>query len=80
MKLRNTVILFMLCSGVIVGSQTVEEVLQKHAGFVRQVQSCDKRNWPIGDAACEGTALGIAHSYVLEHPDWFGPHALDKKP
>ena len=72
-----------LCVGcaTVTSSETVQDVLRRHAHFIRLVQSCEKRNWPVTDPACEGAALGLAHDYVQDHPEWFGPDALkDEKP
>ena len=63
------------CSAVL----TIPEILHKHAGLVRRVQSCEKRNWPVNDPVCVGISLSFAHAYVDDHPEWFGPDALKVK-
>ena len=60
--------------------QTAHEVVLKHANFVRKVQSCQRKHWPVNDAVCEGIALSLAGWVVDEHPELFGPDALKEQP
>jgi hypothetical protein len=68
--------LLILALAVPMAAQTTQEILHKHASSIREVQSCDKRNWPVSDMKCLGTAAGLIHGYIAEHPEWFGPDAL----
>jgi len=43
------------------------------AKTAKGVVSCEKRNWPYSDPACDGYALAMAHQYFHEHLEYFEP-------
>lgn len=57
-------------------SPELQKINKRHAHFIRGVQSCEKRNWPVSDPICHGYALSLAHWFVIDHPEFFGPGAL----
>ncbi len=62
-----------------VADDGLSKFVREHKHLIREVQSCDKRDWPASDWVCEGIALGFAHSYVMDNLDTYGPDALKPK-
>ena len=41
--------------------------------MLKEVQSCNRRRWPLGDPICSGYALGIARSLMRLRPEILHP-------